>query len=184
MSLPGGISLAHITVGRAFDFFGTDAQITVKVTPILGGNAKRIVWTATGELLANFAGTFAGTVAEQVEFDVPHVDQAGFVDGTGDEFTMWFYRAEISLLIGRQTVQYQQDFQVLVGQDDVDLDLVPDASIGAPVSVTIPAVLSVAGLTGVVTADELADAIELDLSDEFARYELDPDGVPVLVFGS
>jgi len=154
MSLPAGISLCTVTVGRAFNFFGEDAEISVKVTPILGGNAKRIVWTATGELLANFAGTFTGTVGEQVEFEVPHVDQPGFVDGTGDEFTLWFYRAEISLLIGRQTVQYQQDFQVLVGQDAVDLDLVPDASIGAPVSVTIPPVLSVNGQTGIVMVGE------------------------------
>lgn len=163
MTLPAGISLATIRVGKAFDFFGAEAQITVKVTPILGGTAKRIVWEATGDLLANFAGTFTGTVGDEVEFDVPHVDQAGFVDGSGDEFTMWFYRAEISLLIGRQTVQYQQDFQVIVGQDDVDLDLVPDTSIGEPVTVTIPPVTSVAGFTGVVTLDDIVGGVEEEI---------------------
>lgn len=159
MAYPAGISLATVTVGSATGFLGQDAEITVSVAPVLGGNAKHVVHQATGHMLVAMSETFTGAAGEGVTFKVPHVDQAGFIDGSGNAFTMWSYLVTTTVRINGVNHLLRKAFQPLVSQTGtIDLDLVPDGTVGEPSSSPIPAVLSVNGGTGDVVLLEASDA--------------------------
>lgn len=153
MSYPVGVSLATVSVGSALTLpGGHPAPLSVTVSAVLGGSAKVITWAATGQPLLATPEEYTAADGEMVTFQVPHVDQSGFVDGTGAEATMWSYSVRITSTPARgQTVVWVKTFQPLVGQDTIDLDLVPDGTITAPGSSPLPAVLSVNGATGHVT---------------------------------
>lgn len=150
MAYPAGVSLATVSVGSTFSAFGDTATISVKVTPFFGG-LKRIVWTATGEPMVAFSKTYKGAPGEGVSFQVPHVDQEGFVTPAGDAYTMWAYVADVSVSEAGETLSWSQSFQPLVGQSSIDLDEVPEGGIVPEISAPLPAVLSVNGQTGHVT---------------------------------
>lgn len=148
MTLPTGITTCMVSTGSALDFFGNDVALSVVVKPVIGGSAKDIVWAATGRPLVTYTTTFTASAGLPVTFPVPHVDQAGFVDSTGQAFTMWAYQATITATLSGQAQNWVKNFQPLVGQVTIDLDLLPDGSIASPLSAPIPAVLSVNGETG------------------------------------
>ena len=153
MALPVAISQAQVTWGAWLGFFGQDANGTVTVEPLLGGNARSIVWAATGQPLVASAQTVTFGAGQAASFHVPHVDQAGFIDGTGNAFSGWSYRAAAQVKVGAATVTFTKVFQAQVGQASINLDLIPDGTMGAPSSAPLPAVLSVNGSTGHVTVE-------------------------------
>lgn len=164
MALPAGVTAATVTWGSLGDFFGNAASISVDVKPLLGGDAKHAVWSATGQSLAAFAFTTTAGAGEAAQWQSPHVDQAGWVDGSGNAFTGWSYRADATIKIGKQALSFTKFYQVMIGQTNVDLDLVPDGTVAAPSSTPVPAVLSVAGLTGVITAEALLAELDIEAS--------------------
>ena len=158
MALPSGISTCTVTVGSSGDFFGGNATISVQVRPILGGNAKRITWAAGGQTLASFSGVFTGDAGAPATFTLPHVDQDGFRDGSGNAFKNWSYLATVTITnpVTGETTSYDQAFQLLVGQTTVDLDLVPDGSIGSATTAPVLPVSSINGRQGAVNIGALS----------------------------
>ncbi len=109
--------------------------IDVEVTPILGA-ADALVWTATGEQLTSLSDTFTGT--EGVAFDIPVVDQDGWRDPAGNNFTNWAYKAVATITKGRQAITYEKNFQIKLADLDLDLALVPDGPAGDPTFTPVP----------------------------------------------
>lgn len=163
MALPVGISTATLTVGSDLSFTGEQVTLSVEVEAHLGGSANHIVWAATGQPLDSFIETFEGASGNPVSFQLPHVNQAGFVNGNGDAVTMWAYTATITARKGGETKTRVKNFQPVVGQTTIDLDRVPDGSISVPSSAPILPVSSVAGLTDEVTLAELVTALTPEL---------------------
>lgn len=156
MAYPTGVSLAIIEVGQAGTFFGDDASITAKVTPVLAGTPY-IAHTASGAIMVPAPNTFTAAEGGTLSFSVPHTDQDGWLDAGGNAFTGWAYRVDITIRIGggskATTHSWVKNVQPIVGQDLIDLDLVADGAIGEPVSAPLPEVLSVNGQTGHVTLE-------------------------------
>lgn len=148
---PPGVSLATLSVGDSLDFFGNPASLDVQVTPILGGTTTHLVHAATGSTLVAFTRSFT-TTGTALTFDAPHVDQPGWVNGDGEPVTMWSYRVLVTATIpGSPAVQWIKDVSPVIGQDVVDLDLVPNGDATKATVGDIPLVLSVNGQTGHVT---------------------------------
>lgn len=152
MAYPAGVSTCNLTLGEAFTAFGEEnTVITAIVTPYFGSQANRIIWSATGEVMAAFSKTYTSTPGGSLSIPVPHVNQAGWISTNGSAFTMWAYKVAVTITYDNQTVTWEQSVQPLVGQTTVDLDTVPVGGIGTPVSAPLPEVLSVNGMTGHVT---------------------------------
>lgn len=175
MALPAGITTCTVSAGPLVDFAGDDYVMTVEWQPVLDGvtgSIRSIVWEATGEPLVSFVEKIVSTVGEEVTFDLPHVDQAGFVDGTGAAVTGWFYNVVVSArAISNQKYRKAKKFQVVVGQSTADFDLIVDGTVAIPVTAPTPTVTSVNGETGAVVvpsagdvtqAQETADAAQAD----------------------
>ena len=154
MPLPGAIQIATLTFGSAQTFFGNDVEMTVTVTP-----THNLTWAATGQPIISFARTYVAPPGMPGSIPLPVVDQAGFIDSSGNAFTMWAYRITIVYKTAEGvTWQATKNFQPLTGQSIVDLDLLPDGPIQTAVSAPIPEVLSVNGETGAVVVDEITTA--------------------------
>lgn len=152
MALPAAITKATVTWGAWLTIFGDEPTVSVTVSALLGGSAQHIVWHATGQSLADFDMTVDVVAGQSASFQVPHVDQPGFRDGGGNDFTNWSYRAVAKVSRpGQLDKTYTKIFQVVEGQTLVDLDTVPDGTVGVPGSSPVPAVTSVNGQTGAVT---------------------------------
>jgi hypothetical protein len=84
------------------------------------------------------------------------VDQPGFLDGAGNTVTGWSYRIEVTYEKDGQNIPFPaRDFQILAGQLEVDLALIPSGEAYIPVVAPILPVTSIKGLTGEVTMAEL-----------------------------
>lgn len=152
MALPDGVSTCTVTVGTAVDWFGRDASIVGRCTP-----SAYAVHAATGRPILPFALDSTVSSGGVLEFVVPHVDQAGFVDSNGEAFTFWSYKFNVTFEGLGGTTQIVKWLQPLVGQDTVDLDLVADGVPSTTVSTPIPEVLSVNGATGAVGVSLVED---------------------------
>jgi hypothetical protein len=118
-----------------------------------------VVWAATGEPIDDFSETVAPNAGLPGFLTVPFVDQPGFTDQSGNAFTMWAYTVTRRTFFGASMKVVQKNWQPVIGQDAVDFDNLPGGNIGQPVSTPIAPVTSVAGETGAVGADALADAL-------------------------
>jgi hypothetical protein len=163
MAYPAGVTTATISAGVPFDVLGDDGTVTLSVKPYFGGTTARIIHAASGRPFIDSArsGTPSGGSVSVV---VPHVDQTGFVDGSGDAFTMWSYVCTVTMTVQGSAATWTQAVQPLVGQDTIDLDLVEDGTVGAPSSSPVPAVTSVNGQTGAVTVAGGGGATNLSAS--------------------
>lgn len=155
-TFPPGVTLATITAGSTTDFFGNEATVSVDVTPVLAGNAVHLVHAATGTTLVIATRRFTSGLGEAVTFQVPHVNQPGWIDSTGQSVTHWSYRVEVTAQFDAGTRhRWAKTVQPLVGQNTVDLDLVADGAVYDPRFSPVPHVLSVNGQTGVISVGEL-----------------------------
>ncbi len=156
MALPPGIQTCTVNYGRVHASLGSDATLlgaTVATDRVL-------VWSVTGDAL--FPMPDALVIADGVATgEVPFVDQGGFVDSSGQAITGWAYILDAALKFpdGRRS-RVRKVFQVFVGQDNIDLDLVPDGEITDPVVAPAVTVTSVIGITGAVGGEALAEALE------------------------
>lgn len=154
MAYPTGLALVTVTAGSAFNFAGTDQPITVSIKPVLGGNAVRLIWAATGQLVVDGTVEYKAEAGSLVSFTVPNPDQPGFINGAGAAARNWSYVATVKV----GGYEWKQAFQPVAGQTFVDLDLVPDGQVTAPTSAPLPQVVSVNGQTGAVELDTGGDA--------------------------
>lgn len=166
MTHPAGVTLCTVTFGKALSAIGSEAHISgsIKVD-------RPIIHAATGiayyPVLDDVDSGDLGFVTTQV----PHVDQAGFVDETGAAVTEWAYIFTGRIEFGTNRIyNITKPFQVRDGQTNVDLDLVPGGSITPGVTAPGAAVLSVAGETGTVTADDLVSALDFGFVQEGSAF--------------
>lgn len=170
MAYPPGVSLATITIGAARTMFGAaPKRISATVTPIFTGT-PHVVHAASGWAFYPTPRTFEVQNGEELTFELPHVNAEGWRDTSGNEFPAllpdgtrdrgWAYHVRFTIIggSGQDSIphRYEKVFQPLTGQTEpIDVDLVPDGKIGAPVSAPAVTVTSIAGLTGPVTEEQL-----------------------------
>jgi len=148
---PTGVQTVTVAFGKGITIGGHQTSSSLTIEPIfLGTNS--IVWAATGTPLLPFQEDATAAEGSMGSVQIPVVDQAGWVDDGGNAFSMWGYRlTETPRYNGRVGKVRVKNAQFVSGQTTVDFDLIPDGSIGMPVSAPTPAVTSVNGMTGAVT---------------------------------
>jgi hypothetical protein len=160
MTIPAGISTALVHMDAPVSFIGEPGRLYVRIQPSVS-----LVWEATGTPLANFFDAVSPDNGLPMEIELPHTDQDGFIDGLGNSITGWFYTVTIKYEKDGQIVHFpSRDFQILTGQESVDLALVPSGDAFVPQIAPILPVTSIDGQTGAVT---LAD-LDLDQVDNTA----------------
>jgi hypothetical protein len=151
MAIPAGISTALVHLDAPVSFIGEDGRIHATIT-----SSIPLVWAATGTPIGNFIDMIALDPGVPLELNLPHVDQEGFLDGAGNTITGWSYRIEVTYEKDGQNIPFPaRDFQILTGQLEVDLALIPSGEAYIPVVAPILPVTSIDGLTGEVTMVEL-----------------------------
>lgn len=151
MTIPSGISTAFVHMDAPVSFVGGSGRLYVRIEPSVS-----LVWAATGTPLANFFDALAPDNGEPLEIELPHTDQAGFIDSVGNSTSGWFYTVTIKYEKDGQIVRFpSRDFQIPVGQTDVDLALIPSGEAFVPVIAPLLPVTSLEGRTGAVTLADL-----------------------------
>lgn len=159
MTWPDGVALCTITLGPILNAGGVTAKLTARLT--LDRTDRVIVHEESGTTILASHQPFTG---ESITFDVPLVDQAGFVGPDGAPITGWGYRLAVDASWGVGHVdELVKHFQPITGDEEIDLDQLEDGDFqSAVVGPTPTKVASVAGLAGVIAAEDLVDAL-LDL---------------------
>lgn len=124
MSIPVGVTTVMVNVVPPDGI--PSGRIRVAVAPTIN-----LEWSATGETLEEIVST-----GNALTFELPAVDQAGFVTPTGDPFTGWQYVLTLSGSIGGVPFSETRLLKVLSTQTSVDitfLDLIDQAAVDARV---------------------------------------------------
>jgi len=168
MVLPVGVTTCLVFKNAPVSFGGGSGSVEIEITP-----SVRLIHTATGTPLVDFIEAVAPADGSVAQTMLPHTDQPGFQDEAGNAFTGWHYTARVRLKKTGHQPKHQPlfDFQILSGQTQIDLSTIPHGVAALPTSAPVATVTSIDGLTGAVTAAQLA-AITIDY---------DTDGVPYLV---
>lgn len=171
MGFPAGMQLATIAFGIPLTATGKNVVTKVTVKP-----TSRVIWAATGQPLPEFSDSFTAEAGQLGQFQVPFVDQAGFIDSTGAEVTDFAYQISASWeFANERPITWDKNLKPLVGQTGtLDLDLVPDGPVSIPVTAPTAAVLGFGGRTGFVTLQEsdLPQRLSVeDLSATYGTYE-------------
>lgn len=152
-TFPVGVETCQIVYGKGISPTGNAQKASLQIDVVFGGTAQAIVWAADGTPLLKLVDSYTSPVGETGAAQVPVVDQAGWVDGSQDAYSMWAYR--LTERVGSLArVKYVQP---LAGQTLIDFDLIPDGTVGLPVSAPVVAVTDVNGQTGSVTIEGATD---------------------------
>lgn len=170
MVLPAGVTTCLVFKKAPVSFGGGQAKVHLEVTP-----SVRLVHTATGTPLADFLEAVEPAEGGVAQMQLPHTDQPGFQDEAGNSFINWHYTARVRYEKGNDKKHLPlTTFQLTTGQTEVDLSLIPTGAAALPTLAPTAAVSSVGGLTGAVTAEQIANLIGPAIG-------YDTDGVPYLV---
>jgi hypothetical protein len=147
MTIPAGITTALVHMDAPVSFTGAPGRLQITITPSIP-----LVWAATGTPVADFIDVEKPANGESMEVDLPHTDQDGFLDGSGNAYINWSYRVKVKYEKGGQVISFpDRDFQIPTGQTTVDLALIPaGTAVAAPQIAPILPVTSVNGRTGMV----------------------------------
>lgn len=149
--IPDGITTALVHLDAPVSFIGEVGRIHATVT-----SNVPLVWAATGTPIGNFVDNVSLDPGVPLELELPHTDQAGFLDGAGNALKGWAYRIEVTYERDGQTIPFPaRDFQIVGKQTNVDLALIPSGQASAPVTAPQGTVMDVAGVTGSVTLAKL-----------------------------
>lgn len=146
--IPAGITTATVHLDAPISFTGEPGRLHVVIEP-----STSLIWTATGTPLGHFVDIIDLNPGVELRVELPHTDQPGFEDGFGNTFTGWYYTATVVYEKDGRRIDFPaRTFQLLSGQDEVDLALIP-AGEAEPVPAVAPIlpVTSLDGLTGAVT---------------------------------
>lgn len=145
--LPAGITTALVHMDAPLSFIGDPGRLHVTITPSVA-----LVWAATGTPIADFIDTIYTDPGVDLEIDLPHTDQPGFLNSAGEETINWSYRVKVKYEKNGQKKTFpDRDFQIPSGQTAVDLALIPaGTAVTPPVSAPVGTVSSVNGRTGAV----------------------------------
>lgn len=146
MALPAGITTATVLFGKDFDVLGGGNDVTLRITP-----SHTLIWEATGDRLTAFDVAVSAESDTVGTFELPHTDQAGFINEAGAEITDWWYTIVGTVRAGRAQKTYTKRVQVSSDVTSFDLDTLPiNGSVGPVGSVPLPTITSVNGQTGAV----------------------------------
>ncbi len=151
MGFPAGMQLATVAFGIPLTATGKDVVTTVSVKP-----TARVIWAATGQPLPEFNDSFTAEGGQLGQFQVPFVDQSGFIDSTGATVTDFAYQVTAEWRFGNERpITWSKNLKPLLGQSaPIDLDLIPDGPVSIPVTAPTAAVLAFGGRTGFITLQE------------------------------
>lgn len=155
MPIPAGVTTATVHHDAPISFSGDPGRVMANFTP-----SATLVWEATGTPLAAFFDAISPESGEPLEVELPHTDQAGFVDGAGNDVTDWHYSVKLWFFKDGQKISFPpRDFQLTSGQTLVDLALIPYGEAMDPTVAPQSYVTSVNTLTGEVLLplDSLTD---------------------------
>jgi hypothetical protein len=163
MGFPVGMQLATVAFGIPLTATGKDVVTKVSVKP-----TSTVIWAATGQPIPAFSDSFTAEGGQLGSFQVPFVDQAGFIDLAGNEVTDFAFQVNASWEFGNERpIAWAKNLKPLLGQTGtIDLDLVPDGPVSIPVTAPTAAVLGFEGRTGFITLQES------DLPDRLSVEEL------------
>jgi len=170
MVLPVGVTTCLVFMKAPVSFGGSSGAVEIEITP-----SVRLVHTETGVPLVDFIESVAPAEGGVAQSMLPHTDQPGFQDEAGNAFTNWHYTVRIRLKKQGHQPKHQPlfDFQIPSGQTEINLSMIPHGVAALPTSAPSASVTSLAGLTGAVTAEQLATLT--------TSIGYDTDGVPYLV---
>lgn len=151
MGFPVGMQLATVAFGIPLTATGKDVVTKVSVKP-----TSTVIWAATGQPIPAFSDSFTAEGGQLGSFQVPFVDQAGFIDLAGNEVTDFAFQINASWeFANERPITWAKNLKPLVGQTGtIDLDLVPEGPVSIPVTAPTAAVLGFGGRTGFVTLQE------------------------------
>jgi lysophospholipase L1-like esterase len=152
MALPAEISTFTATVGAPVTHAGGPLEMYVTLEP-----SAFLIHTASGTPLVDMLEELTLSQGISGQFTLPHTDQDGFQDVTGAAYKNWFYTAKIyygSPVKRRNRTPVVKVFQATVGQDVVDLDLLPSGLPAMPYTAPAADVSAFNGRTGAVTLEE------------------------------
>lgn len=146
MVLPAGVTTCLVSKKAPVSFGGGQAKVYLEITP-----SVRLVHSETGTPLADFMETVAPLEGGVAQIILPHTDQAGFQDESGNAFTNWHYTARVRYEKGNdKKLLPLTTFQIVAGQTEVDLSKIPSGQAALPTLAPIAGVTSVNGETGAV----------------------------------
>ena len=152
MTFPSGVTLCIVHIPEPIDHHGENAKVRVMVEP-----SHMVVHQESGIALVKIDRDVPASEAGDLMLSLPHTDQGGFVDQRGNTVTNWSYKMQIAFTGGAGKSQMiVKQFQLPTGVNLMNPLLIND---GPPIATIIsptPTVTSVGGLTGVVTAEQIA----------------------------
>lgn len=139
MALPAGVQTAAVSFGNGFDLFGAEVPATLKVEAVFATSGDqpapdRLVWLATGQAMLPIERTLTSVSSDDL-VELPAVDQPGWVDQFGNEYRNWHYKATLRYVKDNVSTQTIRTFQVLMGEQTVDLDTMFNTGVSDPVIV-------------------------------------------------
>ena len=149
MALPAGVTTATVTVGVPVTHTGGEVKTYVSIEP-----SAFLVHAATGTPLVDFLEELAINEGVAGQFTLPHTDQSGFTDESGNSYTNWYYTARITYSTpskAKNKAPKVKVFQITTGQTDVDLDKLPGGAPALPYIAPTAKVDAFHGRTGAVT---------------------------------
>lgn len=167
MGFPAGMQLATVAFGIPLTATGKEVLTKVRVRP-----TSRVIWAATGQPLPEFEDSFMAEAGQLGQFQVPFVDQPGFIDSAGNAVTDWAYRIDASWEFGNERpIKWEKNLKPLLGQTGpIDLDLVPDGPVSIPVTAPTASVLGFNGRTGFITLTDADLPARLSAEELSATY--------------
>lgn len=155
MAIPAEVVLRTVTYGPETDFEGNPVTGTLTFTP-----SEDITWVANGQGFHVRAITVSLNSSGAGSKDLICTDQAGFRNAAGQTITNWYYevRADLTGVAGST-----RKFQVPAGTGSLDLDTMIPVTSTSGITVSVPAVINLAGLVGpTVTSGSLKTALALE----------------------
>ena len=151
MSIPAAVTTATVHHDAPISFGGEPGRVMARFTP-----SATLIWEDTGTPLAGFFDAVSPENGAPLEIELPHTDQSGFVDGSGNTLENWHYSVKIWFFKDGQNIGFpSRDFQLSSGQSSVDLALIPWGLAVDPTVAPMAYVTSVNGQTGDIEIESL-----------------------------
>ena len=171
MPIPAAVTTATVYHDAPVSFLGEPGRVKARFTP-----STTLIWEATGTPIASFFDAVSPTSGAPLSIELPHTNQAGFINGSGNSVTNWYYSVKLWYFKDGQKISLpSRDFQLPTGQTSVDLALIPSGTaMTPPASAPTAMVTSLNGQTGdvVVAGLQAAQGVVFVTTGAEAR----PDG--------
>jgi len=150
--IPAGILTGIVHMDAPVSFVGAPGRLHVSITP-----SASLIWAETATPLTSFIDNISLPPGAELRVELPQTDQDGFLDNYGNSYKNWYYTIKVIYEKDGQRRPFpEKTFQLLAGQDEVDLALIPVGG-PAPLPMIAPSafVTSVGGFAGAVTTAQL-----------------------------